>query len=219
MVVVGVGVLCWAFVVWKWEDPFTSVYTGLEQRELRSELAALNNTQPLAAAASASSGEALLRVRREARRLRADAEPGSAIGRLRVPRLDLSIVVVDGTDTSSLKRGPGLDGRTFMPGEGRLIYVAGHRTTFGAPFSAIDTLQVGDRVTLEMPYGRFTYVVQRHRIVDASDLSVLESGAGEEIALQACHPRFFATQRYIVWAVPEKPARLGGRTVAVPTAA
>ena len=62
-----------------------------------------------------------------------------------------------------------------MPGQGQLIYIAGHRTTYLAPFSAIDTMRPGDRVTLAMPYGTFDYVVTGHRIVDVSDLSVLKS--------------------------------------------
>jgi sortase A len=89
-----------------------------------------------------------------------------------------------------------------MPGQGELVYVAGHRTTYLAPFSAINKMRRGDRITLAMPYGTFVYSVTGHRIVDANDLSVLKSTGHEVVALQACHPRFFATQRYIVWAEP-----------------
>jgi sortase A len=107
---------------------------------------------------------------------------------------------VNGTDHDSLKKGPGRDLRTFMPGENRLIYIAGHRTTYLAPFSHIDSLRRGDRVTLDVPYGAFTYSVTRHRIVVATDLSVLRSPRHELLELQACHPRFFASHRYIVYA-------------------
>jgi sortase A len=109
------------------------------------------------------------------------------------------MVFVHGTDTSSLKRGPGLDPRTFYPGQGRLVYVAGHRTTYGAPFSRIDTLRKGDPIRVEMPYGTFTYRVTGSRIVEATDLSVLRSKQVEQIALQACHPRFFASHRWITY--------------------
>ena len=87
-----------------------------------------------------------------------------------------------------------------MPGESRLVYVAGHRTTYLAPFSDIDALRRGDRVTLEMPYGTFLYSVTRHRIVAANDLSVLRAPRHEVLELQACHPRFFASHRYIAYA-------------------
>ena len=96
-----------------------------------------------------------------------------------------------------------------MPGEGQLIYIAGHRTTYLAPFSAIDKLRAGDSVTLEVPYGTFQYRITGHTIVPANDLAVLKSHGHEVVALQACHPRFFASERYIAWA---KPVRVIPRT-------
>ena len=89
-----------------------------------------------------------------------------------------------------------------MPGENQLVYIAGHRTTFLAPFSHIDTLRRGDRVTLELPYATFVYRVTGHVIVSSDDLARLKSHGHEIVALQACHPRFFATHRYIVYARP-----------------
>ena len=124
------------------------------------------------------------------------------MGRLRVPALDLDAIVVNGTDTASLKRGPGRDPRTGMPGEGRLVYIAGHRTTYAAPFAHIDRLEPGDRITLTTPYATFRYVVHDHRIVPSDALEVLRSRGREELVLQACHPRFFATHRYLVDARP-----------------
>ena len=114
------------------------------------------------------------------------------------------MVFLDGTDESSLEKGPGRDLQTFMPGEDRLVYIAGHRTTFLAPFADIDRLRSGDRITLQLPYATFVYAVTRHVIVPATDLAVLRSGPGELLALQACHPRFFATHRYIVYARPTR---------------
>src|SRR5439155_2188306 len=99
-----------------------------------------------------------------------------------------------------LERGPGRDGRSYMPGEHRLVYIAGHRTTFLAPFANIDAIRTGDRITIEMPYATFVYRAVRHRIVPATDLAVLRSPRHEPLELQACHPRFFATQRWIVYA-------------------
>ena len=78
----------------------------------------------------------------------------------------------------------------------------GHRTTFGAPFANIDRLRPGDAIVLELPYAVFTYRVTGKRIVDAHDLSVLRPGTRELVVLQACHPRFFATQRILVYAEP-----------------
>jgi sortase A len=89
-----------------------------------------------------------------------------------------------------------------MPGEGKLVYIAGHRTTYGAPFSHIDRIAKGDRIFLELPYATFEYSVTGSRVVAASQTSVLKSKGFEQLVLQACHPRFFASQRYLVYAKP-----------------
>jgi sortase A len=114
--------------------------------------------------------------------------------------MGVNMLVVNGTDHDTLKKGPGRDRRTFMPGENRLVYIAGHRTTYLAPFSHIDRLRSGDRITIEVPYGTFIYAVTRHRIVKSTDLAVLRSPHHELVELQACHPRFFASHRYIAYA-------------------
>ena len=71
---------------------------------------------------------------------------------------------------------------------------------------------MGDRVTLEMPYGTFVYAITGHEIVDAHDLAVLDSHHREVVALQACHPRFFATHRFIAWARPVRVILPSGKT-------
>jgi sortase A len=209
-VVLGVLVLAWAFVVWQWNDPFTGLYTRWQQHRLAksyAHLVATYHPRPVQRTATVESKAQLLRrerqlVQDEARQYRAHAKIGSAIGRIDVPRLGLHMVLVNGTDHDSLVKGPGRDPRTFMPGQGQLVYIAGHRTTYLAPFAHIDALRKGDRVTLRMPYATFVYAVTGHVIVDAHDLAVLTSHNRELVALQACHPRFFATHRYIVWATP-----------------
>ena len=138
-----------------------------------------------------------------------------AVGRLRVPRLQLDAIVVEGTESASLAKGPGRYSKSFVPGEGELIYIAGHRTTYGAPLAHIDRLREGDAVTVDVPYGRFVYRVSRHVIVPADDVERLESAGREEIALQACHPRFFASERYIVYARPVSVKPRGGTPYAV----
>lgn len=200
MIIAGVGSLAWAFAVWKWEDPVTSLYTAFQQRSLEStykdRIEGYRQRPPISSASLAAMRREL---RAEAGRYRRETRRGDAIGRLIVPGLDLNVLFVKGTDNRTLKRGPGLHDRTFMPGQGRLIYIAGHRTTYGAPFSKIDHLGKGDRITLEMPYATFVYSVTRSIIVPGTQLSVLKSRSREEVALQACHPRFFATHRWITY--------------------
>ena len=199
LIALGVLTLLWALVVWQWQDPFTALYTKWKQHQLSSQYA-----KRVHAFAGSVSGGSLAAERssiaREARAYRANSTRGEAIGRLRVPRMGVNMILVNGTDHETLKKGPGRDLRTFMPGQDRLVYIAGHRTTYLAPFSHIDRMRSGDRVTIQVPYGTFIYSVTHHRIVAATDLSVLRSPRYEVVELQACHPRFFASHRYIVYA-------------------
>jgi sortase A len=213
LVLGGAALLAWCLCVWLWEDPFTGLYTRYEQRGLArsyDRLEAAYRPRP-SAGRTASLAVERRNVAREARRFRAEADRGAAIGRISIPRLGLDMVVVNGTDTGSLKKGPGRDPRTFMPGEGELVYVAGHRTTYSAPFSDIDDLRRGDRVSMRAPYATIVYRVTGHVVVPADDLDRLRSRGREVLALQACHPRFFASHRYIVYATPVELIPRGGR--------
>jgi sortase A len=197
----GIAVLVWVVVVWRGQDPFTALYTTWKQHQLSSSYdrrARAYQRPPSAQGASVATTTA--QIRAEAKRYRLEARRGEAIGRIRVPRLGLNMVFVEGTDHDTLKKGPGRDRRTYMPGEGQLVYIAGHRTTYLAPFAHIERLRPGDLITLEVPYGTFTYRVFKHRIVGSNDLEVLRSHGRDIVILQACHPRFFASHRYLAYA-------------------
>lgn len=197
----GVLLLVWAIVVWRWQDPFTGLYTHWQQQELGRaldrEFAAYTPSAAARGLALAARRDA---VSTEAARFRRSTHAGEAIGRIVINRIGLNMILVDGTNESSLQKGPGRDLRSYMPGQSRLVYIAGHRTTYLAPFSHIDAIRPGDLVRLEMPYATFTYRATTHRIVPADDMAVLRSPHHELLELQACHPRFFATHRYIVYA-------------------
>lgn len=186
----GAAALVWVGLVWFWQDPVTALYTRHEQRVLARTLDART--------AYAAAGS----QRAAARAYRLHSHLGEAMGRIVVPRLGLDAVVVDGTGEAQLALGPGFYRGDDLPGEGGLVYVAGHRTTYGAPFSHIERLRRGDRIALVMPYGRFVYRVTGHRIVGAHDIAVLRSRGTEQLILQSCHPRFSATHRYLVYARP-----------------
>jgi sortase A len=199
LAVVGVLTLLWALLVWQWQDPFTALYTKWKQHQLASQYdKRARSFEPTISGVSQTAERES--IAREAKRYRMSSTRGEVIGRLRVPRMGVNMLFVNGTDHDTLKKGPGRDQRTFMPGENRLVYIAGHRTTYLAPFSHIDRLRSGDRITIEVPYGTFIYAVTRHRIVKSTDLSVLRSPRHELVELQACHPRFFASHRYIAYA-------------------
>ena len=210
MIVAGVGALAWAVTVWQWQDPFTAVVNTLEQRELADGFERSLSARDASLAARGT--DPATTVAAAAREWRRSSARGDAVARLRIPRLGVDELVVNGTDADSLKRGPGRYLGSAMPGEGELVYVAGHRTTYGAPFSRIDRLRKGDRVFLETPYATFEYAVTGHRIVVDTELSVLRSKGFEQLALQACHPRFFATHRYIAYAKPVRVTPRGAPT-------
>jgi len=207
-VLVGAGVLglAWALLVWQWQDPITALYTTYQQHRLAASYNQTFDAYRAAAVPVVDRRVNLEAERRliglEARRYRRTLRTGQPVGRLRVPRLGLSIIVVTGTDESSLEKGPGWYTGTRLPGEGELIYIAGHRTTYLAPFANIDALGRGDAVILELPYATFLYRVTGHVVVPANDTGRLKSKGFEVVALQACHPRFFATHRYIAYARP-----------------
>ncbi len=199
LTIAGVLTLLWALVVWQWQDPFTALYTTWKQHQLASQYDKRTSSFKPAISGDTEAAEKAS-IAREAKSYRLSSTRGEVIGRLRVPRMGVNMLLVNGTDHETLKKGPGRDLRTFMPGENRLVYIAGHRTTYLAPFSHIDRLRSGDRVTIEVPYATFIYSVTGHRIVRATDLSVLRSPQHELVELQACHPRFFASHRYIAYA-------------------
>jgi sortase A len=199
LAVAGILTLGWALLVWQWQDPFTALYTTWKQHQLASQYDKRARSFTTTISGPTVKAERAS-IAREAKLYRLSSKRGQVIGRLRVPRMGINMLLVNGTDHDTLKKGPGRDGRTFMPGENRLVYIAGHRTTYLAPFSHIDRLRRGDRVTIEVPYGTFIYAVTRHRIVKSTDLSVLRSPRHELVELQACHPRFFASHRYIAYA-------------------
>ena len=219
LVVAGVLMLIWVVVVWRWQDPFTAAYTHWKQHQLARSydhrfVAYRPSPTPRTTISPALAAQVL---GKEARRYRLSSHRGQAIGRIRVPRLGLNMIVVNGTDATSLEKGPGRDLRTYMPGEGQLIYIAGHRTTYLAPFAHIDSLRPGDVITLEVPYGTFRYRVFRHVVVPADDLAALRSHGREVVALQACHPRFFASHRYIVYGRLTQVAPRGGHMFTPPS--
>jgi sortase A len=200
MMVAGVLTLAWAVVVWRWQDPFTALYTHWQQDKLSSSLShQFAEYHPVRIDRTDLAAERLA-VSKDAVAFRRTATTGQAIGRIVIGRIGLKMVLVNGTDEATLKKGPGRDARSYMPGQDRLVYIAGHRTTYLAPFSHIDAIRDGDFIRLQMPYATFVYRAFRHRVVKASDMSVLRSPSHEVLELQACHPRFFATHRYIVYA-------------------
>ncbi len=117
-----------------------------------------------------------------------------------IKKIGASFDIVQGTDTASLEKGPGHYPGTAFPGLGQTVAIAGHRTTYLAPFRHIDALSSGDRIVVNMPYGRFIYVVQYHKIVLPTALWVINNVGYDRLVLSACNPLYSAAQRIIVFA-------------------
>jgi sortase A len=130
--------------------------------------------------------------------LRRQPLKGDAIGRIEIPAIGVEDYVVEGTDIDSLRKGPGHYPETPLPGEHGTAAIAGHRTTYGAPFRRIDELHRGQEIAVDMPYGRYVYRVERTKIVEPTDLSVLDRVAHDRLVLSACHPLYSAAQRVVV---------------------
>ena len=153
--------------------------------------------------AQASSAATLRAARRLAQRFatKERGHTGRPLGRLRISRIGLSTIVVENTDYwGSLSKGPGRYKEGSFPGLGQTTGIAGHRTTFAAPFRHIDSIRNGDPIVVQMPYGTFTYRVLRHRIVDNGDWTIMRKVGFDELVLSACHPLYSADQRYVVFA-------------------
>ena len=202
----GLLVLAYAAAVLFWRDPVTDLYNRYQQNRLDSALSAefeawdseLPSTRAQPARGGLSAARAATAA--DARRFLGTLEQGQAFGRLEIPRIDVDAVVVHGTRWGAdLSRGPGHYERTTVPGLGKTVGIAGHRTTFGAPFRDIDDLRTGDAITLDLPYATFRYRVFEHEIVASDDWSVIRNRGFDTIMLSACHPLYSADQRWIVY--------------------
>ena len=214
MIVVDVGMTL------AWKEPLSTLYGSIQQGKAEDQLAELEDDFPSPAdlRTVSTSRTPVQRIAELAELFSERVETGEAIGRIKIDRIDLDAVAVEGTDTATLQKGPGRYPDTSFPGQGRTIGIAGHRTTYSAPFRLINEIQDGDEIVLEMPYGNFTYVVQKHEIVEPSQVDVVDDVGYERLVLTACHPLYSAAQRWVVFAKLKETSLFasGDRTWQVP---
>ncbi|MBI5105180.1 MAG: class E sortase [Solirubrobacterales bacterium] len=206
LIAAGAIILTDAALTVVWQEPTTALLAKLRQDGLRSDLRELERAGPTPLELKALAGlrDDRRRLAFLARSLRRRTEPGDAVARLRIPAIGVDKVVVKGSAPEDLRKGPGFYDEVALPGVPGTTAIAGHRTTYGAPFRRLDDVDRGDRVVLELPYGRFTYRVERTRIVDPSALWVLRRKRYDRLVLSACHPLFSAAQRIVVFARLER---------------
>jgi sortase A len=177
MIVSGLLLIADAGITLGWQEPVSAFFAQKEQAQLKEEL---DHPPP--------------------RVFYKRPLPGDAIGEIDMPAIDKSAYIVEGTDTDDLRKGPGHYHDTPMPGDHGTVAIAGHRTTHGAPFRNIDKLKRGNRIILELPYGRFVYKVEKTQIVEPTALWVTDRVGYDRLVLSACHPLYSAAQRLIVFA-------------------
>jgi sortase A len=215
LITAGLVILIDVGLTLAWQEPLSSIYGSLQQGKAEDQLTELEDRFPSEEllAQALSEGELEDRVRVLADAFAGEVTRGEAIGRIVIPRIDLNVVVVQGTDTASLQKGPGHytltdttpelreqgDGSAF-PGQGETMGIAGHRTTYLAPFRRIDEIQPGDEITLQMPYATFTYTVQKHEIVSPDQVEIVKNVGYDRLVLTACHPLYSAAERYAQFA-------------------
>ncbi len=184
-----------------WQEPVSALYNRFQQDRLDGQVAELWG-KPTAtetkALESLPPGKARLAFR--ARALRRKAKAGQGIGRITARRIGLDKIFVEGTDTKSLRDGPGHFPGNPLPGAPGTVAIAGHRTTYGAPFRKVDKFRKGDEIVVTMPYGRFVYRVERQQIVASDATEVVRRVSYDRLVLTACHPLYSAEQRIVIFA-------------------
>jgi sortase A len=202
LILSGVFLVLDAAVTLLWQEPVTAAIGLVMRGEVNKQYLSYR-TDPL----TVTDTHALHGIRSLdqkidylARRERRQIATGDAIGQIDIPKIGHTYNIVQGTDTHSLEEGPGHYPTTALPGMGQTVAVAGHRTTYLAPFRFLNQVVKGDRVMVTMPYGKFTYVVQYQRIVKPTEVSVIDNVGYDRLVLSACNPLYSAAQRIIVFA-------------------
>lgn len=125
---------------------------------------------------------------------------GEALTRLEIPKLDVDVIVVEGTSLAALRAGAGHYPSTALPGEAGNVAIAGHRTTYGRPFHRLHELTPGDKVILTTPLARHIYAITGEPfVVEPTDWSPIEDfpKRGSFLTLTSCHPEGSAAYRIV----------------------
>ncbi|HWF51818.1 MAG TPA: class E sortase [Solirubrobacteraceae bacterium] len=197
-----------------WQEPVTAVIAMVKRGEINKQLvdrpltlSALDNR--VLAGITNTTGRIAFYARLYERR----AATGQQIGTIEFPKLHASYGVIQGTDTASLEAGPGHYPATAFPGvPGDTVAIAGHRTTYLAPFRYLNELHAGDMIVVRMPYAKLTYRVERQQIVTPTSLWITANKGYERLVLSACNPLYSASQRIAVFARLFEQEPLGAAT-------
>ena len=216
LIIAGVLLLSDVAVTLAWQEPVTALIGlvkrgGIDRRYLSYSTMPLTRRQQASLMRLTSSEERIAYLARQEQR---EVPAGAAIGRLEIAAIGVDYEVVQGTSTSDLELGPGHYASTPLPGLGETVAIAGHRTTYLAPFRNLNQLRPGSRLVLQMPYATFYYRVTRLRVVTPDAWWITRNVGYEQLVLSACNPLYSASQRLAVfarlYAVHPAPAKLDG---------
>jgi sortase A len=198
-ILIGAGVLVLLFTAYQiWG---TAIQESHTQNALRSTLIAETNDQQIQHALAEAAAINKLPTGPPVTAPRtADPGEGAPVGDIRIPKIGVNQVVVEGTNTPDLRKGPGHYIGTPLPGQNGNASVAGHRTTYGHPFYNLDGVKVGDPIVLTTLQGIFVYDTTKTSVVSPSDTSVIKNTFDNLLTLTTCNPRFSAATRLIVQA-------------------
>jgi sortase A len=201
---ISVGVLVLLFVAYQlWGTGFAEARS---QDKLTKQFARVAPPAPVAGATAAPDP--------------AEAPPpppeGDSVAMLRIPKLNLEKAVIEGVGVPQLKQAPGHYPNTPLPGQRGNAAIAGHRTTYGAPFYNLDQLSQGDEILVTTRQGQFRYDVVGSKIVSPHETSVLDSTGEDRLTLTTCNPRFSAKERLVVVASLKGPALAAASRPAAP---
>lgn len=189
-VLTGAGVLILLFVAYQlWG---TGLYTARAQRDLKARFQAEATVREPGSTTTTTASPAPPTP---------PAPPplaGEAIAVIRIPNIGVNQAVVEGVSPADLRKGPGHYPSTPMPGELGNAAIAGHRTTYGAPFNRLDELQTGDEIQVTTLTGSYTYGVIEKKIVRPDQVEVLDPTADARLTLTTCNPKYSAAQRLVV---------------------
>jgi sortase A len=213
-ILLGTGTLLVAFVAFQlWG---TALYTDHAQSNLRKQVGHEigRSSLPLAALKSARpgvdpKGSGLPAVATSVAPTTAAPAVGQPIGLIAIPKLGLDDALVEGTGEAQLQGGPGHYQGTALPGQAGNAAIAGHRTTFAAPFYDLNELSKGDPIFVLTKQGLFRYDVSSSEIVSPNDNAVLDAATTPELTLTTCNPRYSASQRLVVVAFLDTTTKPG----------
>ncbi len=182
----------------------TGIYTSQQQSNLRNQFqSALRRAHPTPTTTTTAPAPTPTTVPPSP-----PVAPGGPVARIQIPRIGVDDIVVNGIGVDDLRKGPGHYPATPLPGQRGNSAIAGHRTTYGAPFGNLDQLSTGDTIAIRTVQGSFVYRVYQQLVVDPSNVSVLNPDPARPatLTLTTCNPKYSASQRLVVKGELSSPA-------------